>query len=131
MKDPVSDSASNCVKGHEFTAENTIHTKKGNRNCRACLRTRRTLPTTHPFANARPAALGGPVRGPTAMGSRRAGQGTVSPYVSPMGARVERRGELSDVGARLSKALAAVKGGVTLLEAVADGTLLGWRTPIQ
>lgn len=47
---------------------------------------------------------------------------------SAYAARAERRGELPEVVQALLAVRVAVRAGGTLLESVADGTLLGWRT---
>lgn len=46
---------------------------------------------------------------------------------SPYAARAERRGELDAVLEFLQQVRREVLEGATLVEAVADGTLLGWR----
>lgn len=51
-----------------------------------------------------------------------------SAYVSPLAAREERRGILVELREHLRAVLDAVLRGDTLLEAVADGTLWGWRS---
>jgi hypothetical protein len=63
---------------------------------------------------------------PSTSGERRVA-GKLSAYVSPMGARVERRGEGTELRAHLATVRAAVVAGASILEAVADGTLMGWR----
>jgi hypothetical protein len=34
----VNNRKTHCIRGHEFTAENTMHIKNGDRRCRACLK---------------------------------------------------------------------------------------------
>ena len=76
-------------------------------------------------AELRPCAAVGALRG-GAVGSRRA-PGVVSGYVSPLRARAERTGHLDELRQRLTAARREVRAGGSLLEAVADGTLEGWR----
>jgi len=64
--------------------------------------------------------------GEVAVGSRRAAR--ASGYVSPLRDRAERTGHLAELIARLRAARRAVLADGSLLEAVADGTLEGWRT---
>ena len=58
---------------------------------------------------------------------RRVVGGKRSAYESPLAARVERRGEAGDLATRLAEAQRDVRAGSSLLDAVADGTLWGWR----
>ena len=83
----------------------------------------------HPAATPMPQELrSAPQRAVSAAGERRVSGGKQSAYVSPLGARAERRGELVELRAHVAAVRVAVDAGGTLLEAVADGTLWGWRT---
>lgn len=64
----------------------------------------------------------------TSTTGRRVVGGKKSGYVAPMAARADRRGELVELRAHLATVRTAVAGGDSLLEAVADGTLWGWRS---
>lgn len=59
---------------------------------------------------------------------RRVAGGKSSLYVSPLADRAERRGQLTELSAHLFGVKAAVAAGDSLLEAVGDGTLWGWRS---
>lgn len=127
-----------CKRGHAFTPENTRAHGDGNRACRECERLRKNpmgLPASStPAAHQRQPATVIPtdwrtrlhVRSSTT--GRRVAGGKSSLYVSPLADRAERRGHLTELSAHLLGVKAAVAAGDTLLEAVGDGTLWGWRS---
>lgn len=115
-----------CVRGHEFTTANTRPHGDGNRACRQCETVRRSLPSGRatvpmPIELRSPQLRGG-------SGKRVTGGKQQSAYASPLGARVERRDEMVEVRAHLLAVRTAARDGATLLEAVGDGTLWGWRS---
>lgn len=89
----------------------------------------------HPALTPMPAALHLKLVTHLGVRARRGGQQSgyvvrlpVEPYLdSPQAARAKRRGIHRELVRRLLEVRREVRDGATLLEAVADGTLLGWR----
>ena len=109
-----------CLRGHEFSPENTRPHGNGNRSCRACEKIRNAkrnpLGLPHPATTPMPDALR------SFMGARR-----VAVEKSPYAVRAERKGQLVELVEFLRRVRAEVRDGSTLTQAVADGTLWGWR----
>ena len=126
-----------CKRGHAFTPENTRPHGKGNRACRQCEQVRRvsrrpdaviaSLGLSHPAITSLPQELISPPQGSSSVTGERRVAGKSSAYVAPIGARAERRGHLEELTARLCLVRRGVAGGSTIVDEVADGTLMGWR----
>lgn len=131
-----------CKRGHAFTPENTRPHGRGNRACKLCEKLRslglhRPASTPMPaMRRPKPLGLGRATTPPPpelrlgarplTSGARRA-VAKQSAYKSPLAWRAEQKGDLSDLRARLQAVKAAVVEGRSLLDAVATGTLWGWR----
>lgn len=122
-----------CKRGHEFTPANTRAHGKGNRACRACEKIRSNplgLPEkSDPLAHHRPASVE-PTDWRTRLhvaasstGSRR-----VAESKSPYAVRAEGKGQLVELVDVLRRVRGEVQAGAALTDAVADGTLWGWRS---
>ena len=109
-----------CLRGHEFSPENTRPHGDGNRSCKACEKIRNAkrnpLGLPHSATTPMPDALR------SFMGARR-----VAVEKSPYAVRAERKGQLVELVEFLRRVRAEVRDGSTLTQAVADGTLWGWR----
>ncbi len=128
-----------CKRGHEFTPENTRAHGDGNRACKLCEKLRslglhRPASTPMPaMRQPRPLGLSHPARTPPPLElmTQRAppisGARRVAVAKSPYAVRSERKGQLVGLVEFLLEVRREVRDGGSLTDAVAVGTLWGWR----